>query len=309
VTCSPHHNHQDTDEYEVATQLWFDQVLKKSFKFPKTPKSEIKLNAANGIPKFTVTPDNSKEILSVEIYYTQNGQPDGEKIDMTNTKSKHWHLAKAKPVNGSWVAELPLYTLENPLWAYANVLYKLDQPVSGAGYYYGLYTANQYNLSSLVKLVSSQQLKSARCQVTYPTTSIIENFDKKWEKEWFNYRPEVWGMKTHKIYATPYQPKAQQSLMIELRSEKKQKIVVGIDDFATEIELNGSNQWQTFVLKPRDFKNAKAENKNDWSSVKELRIIGKDTLKWRKGGKTERVQLGQDWSGAPPQFKVIKWTD
>lgn len=28
VTCSPHHNHQDTPPYEVATMLWMDQYLK-----------------------------------------------------------------------------------------------------------------------------------------------------------------------------------------------------------------------------------------------------------------------------------------
>ncbi len=46
VTCSPHHNHQDTDNYEVATQLWLDQHLKGTFTFPTTPQNSLQLNAA-----------------------------------------------------------------------------------------------------------------------------------------------------------------------------------------------------------------------------------------------------------------------
>lgn len=37
ITSAPHHNHQDTPEYEVASQLWFDQQLKGSFTFPESP--------------------------------------------------------------------------------------------------------------------------------------------------------------------------------------------------------------------------------------------------------------------------------
>ena len=40
VTCSPHHNHQDTPEYEVATLLWFDHHLNRIVRHsPKTPET------------------------------------------------------------------------------------------------------------------------------------------------------------------------------------------------------------------------------------------------------------------------------
>ena len=96
ITCSPHHNHQDTNEYEVATLLWFDQYLKKEFKFAETPKSTLILKSKNKIPQFIVQPDNSQEILAVDIYYTQQGQIDGKRDDMTNTKKRFWHHAKAE---------------------------------------------------------------------------------------------------------------------------------------------------------------------------------------------------------------------
>jgi pimeloyl-ACP methyl ester carboxylesterase len=43
VTCSPHHNHQDTSQYEVATMLWMDQYLRDSFSFPQTPETTLAL--------------------------------------------------------------------------------------------------------------------------------------------------------------------------------------------------------------------------------------------------------------------------
>jgi len=62
VTCSPHHNHQDTEQYQVAGPLWFDQYLKGTFEYPETPK--VSLNLKSGVPLFTVTPDAAKKILA-----------------------------------------------------------------------------------------------------------------------------------------------------------------------------------------------------------------------------------------------------
>ena len=56
ITCAPHHNHQDTAAYEVATQLWFDQHLKNTFRWPRTPDTALNLDAEDGVPAFTVKP-------------------------------------------------------------------------------------------------------------------------------------------------------------------------------------------------------------------------------------------------------------
>ena len=41
VSCSPHHNHQDSPEYEVATQVWFDHHLKGGLELPDTPDAQL----------------------------------------------------------------------------------------------------------------------------------------------------------------------------------------------------------------------------------------------------------------------------
>ncbi len=47
VTYSPHRNHQDTENYEVAGRLWFDRHLKGSFRFPATPRIVVNLRAGS----------------------------------------------------------------------------------------------------------------------------------------------------------------------------------------------------------------------------------------------------------------------
>jgi hypothetical protein len=55
VTCSPHHNHQDTPRYEVATMLWMDQYLRGSFSFPQTPETTLAMKTDDGVPSFRST--------------------------------------------------------------------------------------------------------------------------------------------------------------------------------------------------------------------------------------------------------------
>lgn len=76
LTISPHHNHQDTAEYEVATQVWMDQCLKGTIQVPQTPKTTLTLKTDNGVPKITVEPDTSRPILGVEVYYSREGRLD-----------------------------------------------------------------------------------------------------------------------------------------------------------------------------------------------------------------------------------------
>jgi dienelactone hydrolase len=82
LVISPHHNHQDTPEYEVATQVWMDHFLKGEGTIPKTPKTTLALQADGGVPVLIVEPNTSKPVLGVEVYYTCEGQMDGKPVDV-----------------------------------------------------------------------------------------------------------------------------------------------------------------------------------------------------------------------------------
>jgi pimeloyl-ACP methyl ester carboxylesterase len=311
VTCSAHLNHQDHAENEVATQLWFDQHLKGNFTWPATPEASLQLKTEDGTSRLTVRADASRKIVGVEVYYTQQGLVGKEHHH--NRINQFWHFASCKKDatgDSVWTARLPLFGTDQPLWVYANVIYTLDQPVSGAGYYYGNYTTGTFNLSSLIQIIEPQALQEADVEATLTPSQLIESFESDdWSKEWFSYKPEEWTIRTHKVYHPMWQAPqgAATSLSLEVLSAEPNKLVLGIDGHAAEIELKGSLDWQTVKLSPSDLKDASGEGREDWEELKELRVLAKDNL--RGGTRDEPVTraVGAAWKGAPPKFRNLRW--
>jgi len=307
MTCSPHHNHQDTPEYQVVGLLWLDQYLKGSFTLPQTPQSSLNLKTKNAVPFFTVTPDASKPIVSVDIYYTQQGQNEGENNDHENTINRFWRNADAKKSGNTWVAQLPIFSTDKPLWVYANVLYPLDHPVTGAGYYYSFYTTETFNLSSMMQMATPGQLKAAGVCATLKPSLMIETFEDDWEKEWFTYKPEDWARRTHKIYDEQWQAPPNAKLMFEVRSAKPNKLIVGIDRYAAEIQLAGNSEWQPVVLTQGDFCSAAGVASLEWTGIRELRLGAMETLRSKNNSEEQKLTLGANWQGVKPDFRNLHW--
>lgn len=307
VTCSPHHNHQDTAEYEVATQLWFDQHLKGNFKFPTTPDSSLELKTEKGIPVFSITPDTALPVLSVDIYYTRQGRSEGAKDDRENTKARFWHHTKAVKNGTAWTAELPLAGTDRPLWVYGNITYPLAKPVTGAGYYYGTYTSKIFNLSSRMRVATAEQLQAAGVRDAPTPSLLIESFEGDWEKEWFSYKPSEWPRKTHKLHDPQWKAPAEAKLAIDVHSENANRFVIGIDQHAVQVDLKGGTEWQALVLSAGDFKDASGNPMSDWTGIKEFRLSASDRLVVKIAGKEVVLALGGAWKGPNPKFRNLRW--
>lgn len=307
VTCSPHHNHQDTAEYEVATLLWFDEHLKGTFTTPPTPETHLNLDTADGVPVFTVRPDTSKPVLSVDVFYTQQGKADETPQDRENTMNRFWYHAAATESDGTWTASLPLSSVDNPLWVYANVRYPLDEPVSGVGYYYGAYTANSFNLSSLLTKATADEIRTSKAQATREPSLLIEDFEDDWEKEWFTYRPDEWARTTHKLNAAAWKAPSGAKLVLEVQAAEPNKLVLLLDDYAAEVPIDGGNSPQTLLLKPHDFTNYSGEPLDDWAGVRRLKLSPAEHL--RPGRRTDGSprRVGGNWKGPAPRFHSLRW--
>jgi len=310
ITSSVHWNHSDRPEFEVATQLWFDQHLKQSFQWPETPKTRLHLKTDNHVPGFSVTPDASKPVLSVDIFYTQHGKTGRAHLEQENNINRFWHHAEATKRGDTWTAEIPILSDDRNLWVYANILYPLEEPITGAGYYYATYTTERFNLSSVMSMVTPAELKEAGVKTTMEPTLEIEAFEENWEKEWFySPNPNNWWWRTHKLYDDKYQAPEFAKLLFELRSEKPNKLVMMFDNkdgYGCEIELKGGSEWQVFTLYPSDFADANGNPMTSWRTVKELRLCKKGTLSTKDGA---RKNLGGDWDGEMPEFRALRWIE
>jgi hypothetical protein len=220
--------------------------------------------------------------------------------------ARFWHHAHVKQHNDTWIADLPLLDTDRPLWVYANVRYPLAQPVTGAGYYYGVYTAKDVNLSSRMAVATSAELNASGVKATDKPSPVIEAFEADWQKEWFTYDlTGNWPLKTHKLYDPKWQPLSSGKLALEVRSAQANKLVIGLDNHAAEIQLTGGTEWQRVMLAPSDFKNASGESLPSWKGIKELRLGDKETLR-AKDGKT--LVLGAAWKGTEPKFRKLEWS-
>jgi hypothetical protein len=200
-----------------------------------------------------------------------------------------------------------LNSTDKPLWAYAHVRYQLDEPVTGAGYYYRVYSTETYNLSSLMQVASPEELKAAGVQPTMKPSLMIETFDGDWEKDWFSYKPDKWELKTHKIYCDTWKAPKNANLVFEIRCAAANKLVVSIDKFAREIELEGGNEWQQIVLSANDFKNENGEQLADWSEIREFTFSASESFKIKADGEYEKTILGGEWKGDLPEFRKLMW--
>ena len=312
VSCSPHHNHQDTPPYEVATQIWFDQHLKATFKAPKTPQAEIILKQGM-LPQFSVRPDPNRKVRSVEIYFTQQGilqEPGGTKDDSRNTKHRFWKFIEPQKDSNSvvWLADLPIFSVERPAWAYANVLYDLEDTIVGAGYYYGTYETKTLNLSSLLQVISPDKLSNSGTSFPKARDFMIEGFNASWRKDWFAYNSNKWGVRTNKLYEPRYSaPGPTSRLSLEVSTEMTNKMVLWLDGYGVEFKVLGSGTWQRFSFPLSALKNGEGKSLPSWSGVRELRLDDVEKLERPKGNKGSVVKIGSPWVGDPPEFRNLRW--
>jgi hypothetical protein len=292
IASAPHHNHQDTPEFEVATQLFFDEHLKGSFKIPATPAMAVQWKTSDGIPIATARPDPDREPLRVDFYYTQQAVPKSELGAKLLPRPAHfWRHAPAKKSGQVWIAKLPLADAERPVWVFANVTYPLDAPVSGAGYYYGDYTTDRFTISSRLVAAESEELKAAGVKPSFPPTLLIESFKSDLGGEWFTYKPSHWGRSTHRINEPQWRAPAGAKLGIEVLAAAPLNLEISLGDHKAAKAIPAGTDWQEFVFSPADFKNKKGEAIADFSTAQIL-------------------SLGEDLkapSPSEPKFRNLRW--
>jgi hypothetical protein len=275
-----------------------DQYLKKDFKFPANPKIVLTVDTINHTAVIKVKPDVNANFMGVDVYYTTGDEAGG----------RYWEWAKAEKKGDIWYAQCPVSTTTAPLRIFANVDYSLNKPVSGASFYYELYTAKKFTISSRMITGKPGLLKLLNIKAVDTTSLMIETFDSNWQKRWYEFEYDgMWPYRTHKLNDKKwFAPTADASLSLDVMCIKDNILQIDADGYAATVALKGSNNWQVIKLMPSDFKGLQKDPAKPlilpgWTAFNEL------TLGPEINAATGKPDEGEDWKGAMPTFRNLQW--
>jgi hypothetical protein len=291
---TPHMNHRFTPEFAVTRPLWFDQHLKSGFHFPAMPASKLLLATADGVPEIHVTPDDEKGASEVHIYYSIDADP----------VARFWRSAEGKKIGNTWTAKLPILSTDQPLFAFANVIYPQKK-----GY------SERFAISSMMHTASPKDLRMAGVKATDRPSRVIDDFSRGWE-DWYLLEPgnpHHWEFTTRKPSDPKWRGETGQKLSFQVQSERPNELVVVLTenffrvyrgkarDFAAVVSLRGGKESQAVALEPKDFQSADGETLSGWKNV--------DQFTWRAyfpgGG---RLLRSKNWVGPQPKFLKLEWS-
>lgn len=297
---APHLNHRFTPETEVSRPLWFDSHLQKRFSFPQSPEAELILNRSTGIPVYRVRPDRSLPIERVDIYYGYERDP----------RNRFWADGQAKTNEGVWEAECPVNDIEEPLFVFANVYYRLaeDQRREGDPEVFAL---------SVFDAVYPGALRENNVKPTADSRRIIDDFSRGFH-DWYTLNlgnQEHWLVATRKLVDPRWEAPRDGRLSLELETTVEDNLLAV--QLKTDSWRNYSSRrpetWTALVnlekagrrrieLEASDFRNSMGKSLEDWYGITEL-IIQPGTTDSPSTERGDHV-----WKGRVPRFHDLRWS-
>ena len=295
-----HLNHRFTAEFAVTRPLWFDQYLKGSITFPATPSSELLLEK---VPRLTVTPDTSLPVEKVHVLYSVGPDP----------QARFWRTATATRVGKTWTARLPILSVKQPLFAFANIHYRLPapEPVPFSR------PTETFAISSLMHTAAPAELSQRGVSATDKRSQRIDDFSRGFE-DWYLLsadNPHHWQFWTRKITDPKWQGKVDERLTFEVKTETANKLVVIITenffrgyrgpqrDLVAVVDLAAGNRWQRVQLASDRFQTV--DGKQRLASWEQADLLG-----WRAYYEDRQGKMlgSKRWAGSRPEFRNLHWS-
>lgn len=298
---SPHLNHRHTDEHSITEYLWFEQYLKGAdFKMPQTPG--FTLEAADGIPRVTVTPDDTQPVQRVDIYYSLD----------PHALTRFWRDAKAVNTGKQWNAACPVMDLDQPIFAFANVHYETPPP----------YGPGPFAISSRVLSVAPAKLLATKVKATDKPERLIDDGARGWH-DWYllNWgHPPLWTATTRKLKDAKWRGPDGATLSFEVICQADNRLVLTFNcnawgamvpgkpavDYTAVKELKGSADWQTVSVSLNELLATDPKLTiplADWQTVTEFSISPQgETV---DAGRKVKVD-GEAWQG-PREIRNLRW--
>jgi hypothetical protein len=310
---SPHLNHRHTDEHAIAEYLWFEEHLKAAaFRMPKTPQIVLDLKTNDGVPQITVTPDDSRPVQRVDIYYSLD--PHG--------LTRFWRDAKAEKAGKQWKASCPVMSLDQPIFAFANVAYETPAEYRTGPQLAGHETSPIFAISSRVLSAAPTQLRAAGVKATDKPDRLIDDGSRGWH-DWYQLNwghPPLWTATTRKLKDPKWRGPDGATLHFQIKCRTDNALVITFNcnawgafapgkpaiDYTVVKELKGSLDWQDVSVRLNEV--ASTDPKvtaplANWRTVTEFSISPSGVAV--KDGQKIKVE-GKAWKG-PRDIRNLRW--
>ncbi len=307
-TVTPHMNHRAIPEHAFANLLFFEDHLKGAFDFPKTPGLTAKIKTKDGIPSVVVSPDKIERVTKVDVYYSSD----------SHILTRFWRTADSVRMGNTWEAQCPVMSAKRHLFIMANVYYELDHKL--VGYRWSRKQPATFGISSEMLIIKPEELRNAGVKGEFKRERVIQasfNDYQDWYRlDWNN--PAWWSASTRKIKDPVYVGPDGAELLLGAKVDHDVTIFFELRNnnwgaysgeksghYYAELDLKGSDEWQTVRAMVDDFKPVDSRTKQplkNWRHITELSIRGR--IRVEKDGKT--VELGGRWP-APRSFRNLRW--
>ena len=310
---APHLNHRHTGEHALTEYLWFEEHLKgAAFRMPRTPATVLDLKTDDGVTQLTVTPDDSHPIRRVDIYYSLD----------PHALTRFWRDAKALKIGRQWKAQCPVMNLDQPIFAYANVVYETPAQYRTGPQQAGQENSDTFAISSRVLSAGPAQLQAAKVKATDKPDRQIDDGTRGWH-DWYRLNwghPPLWTATTRKLKDAKWRGPDGATLHFEIKCQTDNQLVLTFNcnawgamipgkpavDYTAVKALKGSPDWQTVSVSLNELvatdPKVTAPLAN-WQSVTEFSLSPSGTTV-RAGQKVKAD--GHPWRG-PREIRNLHW--
>ncbi len=301
---APHLNHRFTPPFAATRPLWLDQHLKGTFRFPEAPSFELRL-PKGGVPTVTVRPDPAKPIEKVTIHYSLDPDP----------QARFWRSADATQRDAAWTAALPILSVRQPLFALANVHYRLPQPLV----LYRRQRTHTFAISSRLHTAAPRTLEASGVRATDHPSSLIDDFQHGF-RDWYRLEarnPHHWQFWTRKISDPKWRGPTGARLTLDVKVQADNPLVIVLvenffrpyrgkqRDYVAVAQLRADAGWQTLSLASSDFRcPADRSTLEGW---RRLDLLGLRAFYSRARAPDAAVMGTRTWRGPQPSFRNLRW--
>ncbi len=318
VRCSwtIHMNHRLAESTEVALPLFLDQHLRNGPAIPEPPAAALRLSAgAQPILQVTLA-QHPWTVDRCEIFYSVDPDPRARFWRSTRITDQTAHTETATAAESRYDAVLPLETLERPLFAFANVFYRLPEPVDLSELPGHREPVTQLCLSSQLLTATADDLQRAGAVATLQHSPLIDDFSDGL-RDWYQLNaahPTLVQTWTRKLTDPLYQGRAGARLRLSLQLEHSNHLTFVIvrnewrnyrgprTTWICERDIVGSAAVQNIEFSMADFLAAdgSADSLPDWTSLDQFGICAHFS---ERRGRTD----ARPWQGPAVRLKRLEW--